>query len=205
VYVVCEGEVTEYEYLTMINNEFGGSLRFRLDFPPKRERRNGLKPRQVVDRALRAAEEEQEDAVWALFDRDQHTEIPEAFNDVKGRAKISIGFSNPSFDLWLLLHFQPYPPMTHGSSADVHAKLRSCPAFAGFGRRGKHITDDRARELAGRIPTAVRNARAEVDACRTAGCSGETGHAPSCHPLDRDPSTDVYLLIESLGIVPPLG
>lgn len=97
-YVVCEGEVTEYEYLTMINNRFGES-RFWLDSPPPRERRNGLRPRQVVKRALQAAREEEVDAVWALFDRDQHTGVPEAIAEAKGDDKVHVAFSYPSFDL----------------------------------------------------------------------------------------------------------
>lgn len=199
VYVVCEGEVTEYEYFTMVNNDFG-DRDFRLDFPSRRERRRGLKPREVVERAIHAAAEEQADVVWALFDRDQHVGISAAFQDVRDRPTIRIGFSNPSFDLWLLLHFQPYTPRTHGSSREVHAKLRSCRGFDGFGGSDKHITDERAGVLAGRLPTAVRHARQQVDDCPTKGCSAAAGHQPACDPLDRDPSTDVYLLIESLGI-----
>jgi len=200
VYLVCEGDATEYEYFTMINREFG-ALGFRLDFPPRHVRRNGLTPRQVVSHALSAAEKEV-DAIWALFDRDQHMEIPAAFNDARGTPKVHIGFSNPSFDLWLLFHFQPYGPTTGGSSADVHGKLGSCPAFAGFGKRDKHITEARARVLADRVGDAVKNARAQVDTCSTGACSAKHGHASSCSPLDRDPSTDVYLLIESLRLVP---
>lgn len=203
-YVVCEGEVTEYEYLTMINSRFGSHWGFWLDFPSQRERRNGLKPRRAVERALRAAQEEQVDEVWALFDRDQHLQIPEAFEAVQGNAKVRIAFSNPSFDLWLLLHFSSTMPRTRGSSDWVHERLGSCPQFDGFGDRDKHITNDRAVVLASNLRVAVRNARALVDACPAGACSARRGHAASCRPLDRDPSTDVYLLIESLGIVPPL-
>jgi hypothetical protein len=53
--------------------------------------------------------------VWALFDRDQHTDVREAFARIEEHnaeaavnsyEDIQIGFSHPSFDLWLLLHFQ---------------------------------------------------------------------------------------------------
>jgi hypothetical protein len=202
VYVVCEGEVTEYQYLYMLNNQFGDRGVW-LVFPGTSERQNGLSPRRVVDHALRVADGRDDlEAVWALFDRDEHKQIPEVFNDAKDHQRVRIAFSHPSFELWLLLHFQPYEPSCNGSSKGVVERLGHHKTFEEYGKRGKHITMDRAAVLAGNIRTAVKHARALVDRCPAGRCSARTGHVASCPPLARDPSSDVYLLIESLGIVP---
>jgi hypothetical protein len=84
----------------------------------------------------------------------------------------------------------------------VHARLRKCEGFAGFGSHDKRIDRARAAELMkpDRIGAAVRNAKAMVKHCPAGCCSVQDGHAEHCDPLKRDPSTDMWRLIESLGI-----
>jgi hypothetical protein len=215
IYVVAEGEVTEYGYCTALSNAFGERIGFRIDFPAFHIRRNGLTPIQVADHALTVAVGTEDGRsrsasgsrspireVWALFDRDQHPRIPEAFAKLAGRDRIRVAFSNPSFDLWLLLHFTAVSDAQGRSSDQILARLRNYPSFAGFGSHEKRITNARASELMkpDRIATAVRNAKALVEHCPTGCCSALTGHAINCNPLRRDPSTDVWRLIECLGI-----
>jgi hypothetical protein len=221
IYVVAEGEVTEPDYCTALNNHFRDERQFYIN--TRYSRRNGLHPLEVAEEAVTIASDPRERGdngpvheVWALFDRDQHTDVREAFDRIKehnaeaaanGYKNIQIGFSHPSFDLWLLLHFQQLNGPQDGSSADVHQKLRSYPAFERFGTGtagSKAITADRAGQLLapGRIESAVRNARALVRHCPSGGCSTAAGHADRCDPLCRDPSTDVWHLIQSLGIAP---
>ena len=122
IYVVAEGEVTEYDYCTALSNTFAELLGFRIDTPALHIRRNGLKPLEVANHALTVAASTGNDQggsasssasaiseIWALFDRDQHHGIPEAFDKLTGHERIRIAFSHPSFDLWLLLHFAQYP------------------------------------------------------------------------------------------------
>lgn len=45
------------------------------------------------------------DEVWIAFDKDGHSNIPQAFNDAK-QANINIAFSNICFEYWILLHFE---------------------------------------------------------------------------------------------------
>jgi hypothetical protein len=215
IYVVAEGEVTEYNYCTALSNAFAERLEFRIDTPPLQTRRNGLKPIEVAEHALIVAartENERRDSVsastsavsqiWALFDKDQHPRIPEAFARLAGHERIRVAFSHPSFDLWLLLHFTMVSDPQGGSSELVHSRLRRCPGFGRFGSDGKRITQARAAELmrADRIAAAVRNAKALVRSCPTGSCSALDGHAAYCDPLRRDPSSDVWRLIECLGI-----
>jgi RloB-like protein len=221
IYVVPEGEVTEPDYCTALNNYFKDGHQFYIN--TRYSRKNGLHPLEVAEAAVTIASDprEREDngpvhEVWALFDRDQHTDVREAFAHIQehnasasanGYKNVQIGFSNPSFDLWLLLHFQQLNNPQDGSSARVHEKLRNYPTFARFasGTAGsKAITADRAEQLLapGRIESAVRNARALVKQCPTGSCSSAGGHADLCDPLCRDPSTDIWNLIRSLGIAP---
>jgi hypothetical protein len=110
--------------------------------------------------------------------REHNAEAP-----ANGRKDVQIGFSHPSFDLWLLLHFQQLSNPQDGSSAQVHEKLRGHPAFERF---------------ATSTSVLVRN-------CPTRSCSPAGGHADDCDPLRRDPSTDVWRLLQSLGIAPAAG
>jgi RloB-like protein len=118
--------------------------------------------------------------------------------------EVGIAFSHPSFDLWLLLHFQSLTTPQGGSSIQVHEKLRGYPAFERFATRtsgSKSIGEARAAQLVPRTEAALRNARVLVKQCTGNGCSPSGGHAADCDPLRRDPSTDVWRLIESLGVV----
>lgn len=108
-----------------------------------------------------------EDEAWALFDRVQHTRIPQAVAEA-ATAGVEVCFSHPSFDLWLLLHFQAFGGRQSGSSDVVKDKLRKAdPAFRNFDKRGdKSVKGPRAEGLE-RSPHHVEGA-ARDHCC--AGC-----------------------------------
>lgn len=99
--IVCEGEKTEPNYFrsfraSVVVDIFG----------------TGLNTGDVVDYALTKKREaqrndEQYDQVWAVFDLD---EFPAGnFNAAIEKAKkkgVKAAYSNPSFELWFLLHFE---------------------------------------------------------------------------------------------------
>lgn len=81
----------------------------------------------------------------------------------------------PSFDLWLLLHFQAFNGRQSGRSKDVHDKLRKAhPAFKNFDKRNdKSIKGTRAEALKDKADTAIANAKSllaqrEYGACKAA-------------------------------------
>lgn len=200
-YVAVEGELTEPDYLTHLNREFGSEWQFLIH---PLYRRNGMKPSQVVAKALEQRAEVTGDGkvqLWALFDRDQHQDIPQAIREARAGG-VRVAFSNPSFDLWLLLHFTDVSGRQDGSSSLVHEKLRQRAGFETFGIRGdKSVKGRRARALEGRYAAAARRARRLPDGCLGGNCSERGGHADHCDPLRRDPSTDVWQLVVELGIV----
>ena len=201
-YVAVEGELTEPDYLAYLSRNFGPERQFIIHPLYKRNR---LTPTQVVARALEQREELQGNdgrsgQLWALFDRDQHSDIPEAMRQARAGA-VRVAFSHPSFDLWLLLHFSEVSGQQRGSSRIVHRKLRAYPGFEAFGAASdKSVSGSRAEALTGNHVVAIRRAKRLVDDCPTGACSSETGHARYCDPLRRDPSTDVWQLLVELGI-----
>ncbi|WP_433212509.1 RloB family protein [Microtetraspora malaysiensis] len=224
VYVACEGESTEPDYLRYLNEEFGdgdGGLRRPFRVQPV-YRKNGMTPSEVVAVVQEAASE---DEAWALFDRDQWDDIPQAVA-AAAASGVELAFSHPSFDLWLLLHFQPFGGAQSGSSKLVIEKLRQAKgatAFRTYDKRDdKGLGGPRRDALKGREGNAVTHARRLVAACAHGGCApghawtepvsrdveqwspqawaSRSGHAPECPILHRDPSTDVWRLLVTLGI-----
>lgn len=222
VYVGCEGEQTEPQYLDYLNDEFGSGAPGRQPFQLHAvSKANGLKPSRAVAQVKEIAES---DEAWVLFDRDEHSDIPEALR-AAAKARIEVCFSHPSFDLWLLLHFRAFGGAQHGSSKTVVDKLRaSNVAFRDYGRRDKGIGPDRRKALRQREQAAVNRARAMVKQCEHGDChasaatwdvisraeaetpipwqrwSARSGHHDHCPVMGRDPSTDVWRLLVSLGI-----
>ncbi|MGA4839466.1 RloB family protein [Streptomyces sp. G45] len=227
--MACEGESTEPDYLLYLQARFGSGGD---DWPPFRiqpvYKKNGLKPEEVVDAVKDKAAE---DEAWALFDRDQHTKIPQAVNEAAASG-VEMCFSHPSFDLWLLLHFQAFGGGQSGRGDVVIEKLRAAdPAFQKFDKRNdKSVKGPRAEALKGKANKAITHAKSLLAQCEHGACkpsqakivkprrnadgvvvarpgpkpphqwAARSGHAPDCPVLGRDPSTDVWRLLVSLGI-----
>jgi len=123
-YVAVEGGSTEPDYLGFLNRELGSELRF-LIHPLYRS--NGMTPTRVVARALEQRDEIRHGSglvqLWAIFDRDQHHDILQAMRDAEAGG-VTVAFSHPSFELWLLLHFSDFSGQQGGSSRVIHGKLR---------------------------------------------------------------------------------
>lgn len=226
--MACEGERTEVDYLNHLTAEFGDGdgnrPRFRIQPISKK---NGLLPTEAVEAVRHYADT---DEAWVLFDRDGADRDEDIRQALKAAAvsRVEVGFSHPSFDLWLLLHFQPFTGAQNGSSRIVVEKLRNAPgaeAFKDYDRRNdKSVQGSRRDALRGRESKAAANARALVGACEHGDCtarsadagpvegdaraqpsprwSARSGHSEHCAALNRDPSTDVWRLLAALGIVP---
>jgi len=76
------------------------------------------------------------DQVWAVFDRDEHPEVARAINEATA-AGISVGYSNPCFELWLVLHYRDHDAPVRRDQ--IQRVLRSL--MPGYNPRGsKEIT-----------------------------------------------------------------
>ncbi|WP_187281470.1 RloB family protein [Nonomuraea sp. C10] len=204
-YVVAEGAVTEYDYLTMVQNEFSVPCSFRIDMPKARP--DDMKPCKVAEHVLTVADEdarrsrgERYAEIWALFDRDQHRDVGQALDALSGHPKIRVAFSSPSFDFWLYLHYGMYDVPQSGCNDHVHRLLAQRPAFAGFGGKDKRITRSRAEDLLPRVGKAYANARNLGMRCASGACAHPGGAEPGCDLLDQDPSSGMWRLLDSLGV-----
>lgn len=112
ILLVLEGTQTEMLYFKAVPNY----LRLPFDLKPVSSR--GSDALTVVEEAIRLKVENRRDAkrgeaalydqIWAVFDRERVDKQPR-INNAKQLAEsngIALAISNPSFEYWLLLHFQ---------------------------------------------------------------------------------------------------
>jgi hypothetical protein len=202
LHLFVEGQVTEASYADRIN-DLGREQRFHLKV---HERRTAGKPRDLVDEAISLRTRElprardrrdlrREPEVWCLFDRDEHGDVDTAIAETL-RNGVRVAFSHPCFELWLLLHFQLYATPLSGRCADVTSKLRK---YKGFERFDKYIGEVEWAALSGHSDAARTRALQLVHECPSGGC-GPEDHASNCVPTKRDPSTDVWKLLDSLRL-----
>ena len=110
VLVVCEGAVTEPQYIEGFRvAEGANTVRVHIKAP-------GGDPKAAVELAIKLAEEAAErarrerddnlryDEVWCVFDVDEHKRLDEARRTAETNG-VRLAVSNPCFELWLLLHF----------------------------------------------------------------------------------------------------
>jgi hypothetical protein len=111
--VVCEGEVTEREYINGFGQAHGANtVRLKVLAP-------GGDPRALVQRAVELRDEAADradrerddnlayDEVWCVFDVDDHARLGAA-RELADAEGIGLAVTNPSFELWLLLHFREH-------------------------------------------------------------------------------------------------
>ncbi len=70
---------------------------------------------------------ETNDEVWAVFDCDEHPNIDQATQNCKS-AGVGVAFSNPCFELWLILHHKEFDQFVgrHAVQAECEA---TCPGY----------------------------------------------------------------------------
>jgi len=108
--ILCEGESEENYFKGLITQDKYKRKFQAIDvniFKPKDHSPVGLvnEAKQQIKMAKR--EKNPYDFAWVIFDKDGHAKIPEAFNIASNfKPKISIAFSAPCFEFFVLLHFE---------------------------------------------------------------------------------------------------
>ena len=187
VLLVCEGSETEPRYFK--------ALRQKLKLLPVEIEivGQGAAPKTVVQRAvdmLKARKQEVKqgrkdfnyDHVWCVFDVEKPHENPSllpALNQARDNG-IDVALSNPCFEYWFLLHFN-----------DCWKSLVKCKGV--LRELEKHLPDyDKAQDVFEAIwpdvDDAIGRARGMADSHVRAGTPR----------IERDPSTEVYELVELL-------
>lgn len=113
IHIVCEGSNTEPEYFNNCAAHYGNGLVKVIPIP------GAGAPVTIVQKARQLREELSAQhrkaknsfdhcfRVWAVFDRDEHKNIEAAIAQAL-ESGIDVGFSNPCFELWPLLHLVNY-------------------------------------------------------------------------------------------------
>ena len=181
ILVVCEGEVTEPQYIDAFRLEHGtNTVRVHVQAPggdPKALVETAIRLR---DEAARRARRERDlnlayDEVWCVFDVDEHARSAEA-RQLAASGRIELAVSNPCFELWLLLHFAAHT--AHVTTAQVARLLRGhLPGYR------KHV---RFEDVRHGYADAVRRGQALDQRHAEVGSEGE------------NPSTGVHHLTERI-------
>ncbi|MED4699634.1 RloB family protein [Lysinibacillus capsici] len=101
IVIFCEG-YTEVHYFNMLKRKYrGGNVHVE---PHKSKRTNAYG---VVHSAINSPHISGAKKVYAIFDKDRNTiqELTNALNAANQNG-IDVGYSNISFDLWVLMHFE---------------------------------------------------------------------------------------------------
>ena len=171
VLIVCEGRNTEPGYFEALRRGTrGANVAIRIVG-------DAGDPASIVRRCLENFG--RADHIWAVFDRDTHSHFDAAVREC-GEKNIQVAYSNPCFELWLVLHYEDYNRMD--SSDDVQRRLEAL--CGGYDRGGGKTLDFRA--LMPRCEGAEVRAEAQVRGLR------EVGDRLGC------PSTTVFELTRAL-------
>ena len=157
---LSEGEVTEPEYVRMLRGHYGIPAGLVKHIKTGKSNPLGI-VREAVKRKkdnIRRAAKDEEVLVnewWVLFDtegsRHPHARIPEALRLAEAN-DIRVAMSDPSFELWLLLHFR-YTTRQYLDADETITDLRKeMPEY-----RADHKYPSPAR-LMERIDNALENA-----------------------------------------------
>lgn len=207
IFIACEGENTEPNYLGRIAENIDEDRRISVTVFPKpkfveEEREGGERNRRsdpvgLVEEARRKLNEGFDEA-WAVFDKNGHTGHTEAFQkaseEVNGK-KVNIAFSSIAFEHWVLLHFEQNRTAFPKSQNLIDDRFLT--AGAGFfPDYAKSKETDIYPVLKSKTLTAIENAawlRQQVE--------GDLGNADG-NVYEVNPYTDVDELVKVLLDIP---
>lgn len=175
ILIVCEGEKTEPNYFKA----------FGVTSANTEELGKGFNTKSLVKDAKRRNEEakingEPFDQVWCVFDEDS---LKGQFNTAIQMAEkygFRVAYSNESFELWYILHFEYF--MAGLNRKSYQKKLKEL-----LGEEYKKNDTSMYSRLLSRQEEAIRNAKKLLN------------QYSSTPPADNKPSTTVHLLVEELN------
>lgn len=133
----CEGDNTEPEYFKALQRYYPttlvqvqarggkGAPKTIAKYAAEHARQLGISPKSRRARPRDSFEES--DEVWAVFDRDSHDDVEQSILECCN-AGVGVAYSNPCFEIWLLLHYKEFhAPIDRWKLSDV---LREhCPEY----------------------------------------------------------------------------
>ena len=168
--IVCEGKKTEPNYFN----------HFRVPGLVIAVKGLGMNTLRLVEEALQARTEDEYDQVWCVFDKDDFS--IEHFENAINRADengMRVAYSNQSFELWYLLHFEYL-----NTAIDRTAYIRKLSKHLGY--EYEKNSQSIYQKLLCKREHAITNAEKLLNE-----------YNPS-HPGRDDPSTSVHKLVIAL-------
>ena len=109
--IATEGTQTEPNYFNALKKELEKSNRFNIEVSVQGK---GKSTTALVGKVYRQMEynNQEYDRVWVVFDKDDFPDFDEAIQQAE-KNKINCAWSNESFELWLLLHFNDVSTSTN--------------------------------------------------------------------------------------------
>jgi hypothetical protein len=123
------------------------------------------------------------DEFWAVFDRDEHPNVGDAISRCEA-AKVGVAFSDPCFELWLILHFQDFDRLEHRHDVQRHLET----LCADYNRTRRKTTD--CFKLMSLVASAEQRAERQLRRRENEGVP------------PRPPFTTVYKLTRRIRAVP---
>lgn len=179
--LLCEGEVTEPGYFKYVRTSLRDTL---LAIEISKERGDPLQLVQAaVDRRASAAAEARRarddnlrfDQVWCVFDVDEHHRLDESL-ELAQKQGVRVALSNPSFELWPVLHFADH--RSFASAASLAESLRQhmpsydkeldCHKLRGKFTDARQRAEDLRRQHDGNGKSATSNPATDVPLLVTA-------------------------------------
>ena len=93
------------------------------------------------------------ESIDAVFDRDEHPNVPEAISRCRN-ANVGVAFSNPCFEIWLILHFEDFDRPDHRHDVQRHLET-----LCGDYDRTKRKTTDCSKLMALVVEAEMRAER----------------------------------------------
>jgi hypothetical protein len=151
--LVCEGKVTEPNYFNQLLRAKGLKIP-NAAYKPKDHSPLGIakEARQIYKEALKMKVPKERIFVAAIFDRDAHVNLANAIESLRG-TPIKVGFSNPCFEYWILLHFERTSRNFHNCDEVVQYIRRNH-----YDNYNKEQKSDHFRILHNKIALAIQNA-----------------------------------------------
>jgi hypothetical protein len=184
--VLVEGTKTEDGYLLPLRRDLRDSVIINIDA-------RGGSPLTLVERAVtakQAADRESSrgrgrayDAVWCIFDRDIHPNVPEALA-LASEHGVHIAMSNPCIELWFILHFEDQT-----AAIDRHAAQRRSAELLVCTKNLTAAATSRLYEL--------------YDDARSRAQALDRKHLGDGSPERSNPSSDVWRLIDHARSLQP--
>jgi hypothetical protein len=105
VYLICEGSETEVRYFKQFRSR--GCHIDILPIPSQYKSANRLVQKARATIGASPYYPDEGDRIWCVFDRDDNTnEMLITAKQIAQKEGYQIAFSNPSFEVWFLLHFK---------------------------------------------------------------------------------------------------